>query len=137
MNKEDIKTILLGLGLLIIIFIVPYFWRKSKSDDIEKNKKYTIGVISKKTGSLKNGYHWHYEFYYNGKKYEAYRSTHIGYDVKVGNYFLIQFSSKNPEYSKVFYEYQLEPDKIEYKNYVWDTIPKSILQYHKKQNRLW
>ena len=137
MNKEDIKSFWLVLGLVILLFVIPYFWRKSRSNDIEKNKNYTIGLITKKSGSLNNGYHWHYEFYFDNKKYEAYRSTHVGYDVKVGDHFLVEFSSKNPGYNKILYEYQLKPDQIEYKNYIGDTIPMSILEYHKKKDRFW
>jgi len=135
-NKEDVKSILYGVGLIIVIFIIPYFWRKNKKRDIDENSKYAIALIIKKTGSLKNGYHWHYQFFYNNRVYEAYRSTHIGYDVKIGDYFLVKFSYKNPSHSKILYEYQLKPGNQQYINYVWDTIPTSILVYNQKKDRL-
>lgn len=57
--------------------------------------------------------------------YENYRSTHIDYDVNKGDYFLVNFSSKDPEHSKILYRYKLNKDKLTYS--VWDTIPFSIL----------
>lgn len=57
--------------------------------------------------------------------------------IEANSFFLVQFSSKNPQQSRIFYEYQLPIEKIEYKNYTWDTIPTSILQYRKKKDKFW
>jgi len=131
-NKSAIPAIL----FVALLFLVSFLWRKNKSQDIKQNSQYAIARITKQLGSLKNGNQWYYEFSYNNKIYESYRSTHVGYDVKIDDYFLVQFSFKNPEHSALFYEYQLRPDKIEYKNYVGDTIPISSLYFHKKKSRL-
>ena len=133
LNKKSIPIII----FILVLFIISFLWRKDKKKDIEANSKYTIGRITKQLSSLKNGRQWYYEFIYKGKTYEWYRSTHIGYDVNVGDYFLVEFSSKNPENSKILYEYQLKPDQGESKYFVWDTIPIAILQYHEKKNRIW
>jgi len=123
--------------ILIMIFLVSYLWRRNKNSDIERNSKYTFGKITKKLSSLKNGNHWYYEFTYKGKIYEYYRSTHVGYNVKVGDFFLVQFSKNNPEHSKIYYEYQLNPDMLESKSYIGDSIPKSIVLFHEKKDRIW
>lgn len=123
--------------LIILIFVIPYFYRKNKEEDISKHRKYSLGKIYKKTGSLKNGSHWYYTFFYNEKSYEEYQSTDIRYDVNIGDYLLIEFSSNNPNRSKALYEYQLREDKIEFKGYVGDTIPYSILDFRKSNGKIW
>lgn len=132
-NRKSIPIIF----FVILLFLISFIYRKNKQADIAANSKYAIAKITKQLSSLKNGHQWYYEFVYKKNVYEWYRSTHVGYDIKIGDYFLVQFSSKNPGHSKIFYEYQLKPDKLEYINYVWDTIPKSILKYRKKQDRFW
>jgi hypothetical protein len=55
---------IIALLLVIIIFGVPYLWRRYRDNDIKVNSKYACAKIVKKTGSLKNGNHWHYAIYY-------------------------------------------------------------------------
>jgi hypothetical protein len=137
-DNENLKSIWAGLALFILLFVIPYFCRQGKTKEREQNKRYTIGVITERPDALfENRRDWYYEFYYNHKKYQSSRRTHVGYDVKLGDYFLVEFSSKNPDNNKILYEFQLRPDKIESKSYVGDTIPNNILRYNKKKDRLW
>ena len=136
MSKNTI-SLLVTVLFLVSIFIVSWLWRRSVSKDIERNGKYAIGVITKKIGSLKNGNKWRYQFSYQNKVYESYRSTHIGWEVHVGDRFLVKFSSKNPTHSKIFYEYLFKSHKTSQINYSGDTIPYSILIYRKKGDRFW
>lgn len=136
MSKNSV-SLLVTILFLTLIFLVPWLWRRSVARDIEKNGKYAIGVITKKTGSLKNGNQWRYQFSYQNKLYENHRPTHVGWKVNIGDYFLIKFSSRNPKHSKILYEYLLMEDKIEQRNYSGDTIPYSILKYRKKSDRFW
>ena len=84
---EQIKSLLVILAVIALFFVVPYFWRQNRDKDIQQNSKYTCGKIIKKTGSLKNGNHWHYQFFANGRLYEDYRSTRVDYNVNIGDYF--------------------------------------------------
>jgi hypothetical protein len=127
MNKGNIKSILVGIPLFALLFGGSYLWRQQRDQDINENSKYAIGHIQKKTGSLTSGEQWHYEFEYNEVRYEGYRSTHVDYDVHLGDYFLVNFSSKDPDHSKILYEYKLNDDKRNYADSIWDTIPRSIL----------
>jgi hypothetical protein len=47
-------------------------------------------------------------------------------------FFLVNFSSKNPDHNKLLYEYKLDDNKNEYLNKLWDTIPRNILHDEKK-----
>lgn len=132
-NKRNVAVFFL-IGIIVLI---SYLWRKNRNHDIQVNLKYTFGIITKHLGSLKNGKQFYYEFTYDNKVYEWYRSTHVGYNVHVGDYYLVQFSYKNPSHSKILYEYQLKPEMKAYKDYVGDTIPKSIINFNKKSDKFW
>lgn len=136
MKKLERKDIPIFI-LLLLLFIISFLCRKNRENDIKQNNKYAICKTTKKLGSLKNSAKWYYEFEYKNKIYEGSWSHHIGYDINIGDYFLVQFSSKNPEHSKIFYEYQLKPDQIKYKNYIGDTLPMSILEYREKKDKFW
>lgn len=41
------------------------------------------------------------------KKYEGRRPTHVDYEVKLGDFFLVNFSSENPEYNRISYDDKL------------------------------
>lgn len=126
MGKKRINLIV-SILFVFALFLFSYLYRKHKSNDIETHSKFTIGEIFKFTTSLKSGNAWHYKFKYNNNWYENYRSTHVDYDVNKGDYFLVNFSSKDPEHSKILYEYKLNNDRLNYVDSVWDTIPLSIL----------
>lgn len=126
MKREKIKSLLLIL-IVLLLFPLSYLYRRFRSNDIETHTKFTVGKIFKFTTSLKSGNAWHYQFKYRDSIYENYRSTHVDYDVSMGDYFLVNFSSKNPEHNKILYEYKLNEDKLNCIDSVWDTIPQSIL----------
>ena len=126
MKKEKLRWFFIIL-FVFLLFFISYLYRKNKNDDIQAHSKFAIGKIFKQTGSLKSGNAWHYQFSYLGKPYEGYRSTHVDYDISLGDYFLVNFSSLNPEHSKILYDYKLNSDKLNYIDSVWDKIPSSIL----------
>lgn len=125
MKREKIKSIIFIL-IILSLFPLSYLYRKYKSNDIETHSKFAIGKIFKLTTSLNSGDAWHYQFKYEGKLYENYRSSHIDYGVNVGDYFLVNFSNENPTHSKILYEYKLKNDKLSYIDGLWDTIPQSL-----------
>jgi hypothetical protein len=127
MTKENIKSVLVGVPFLILLFGGSYLWRQNKAKDISNNSKYSIGIIIKKTGSLTSGVQWHYEFKYDGHVYSGYRSTHVDYDVAQGDYFLVNFSSKHPDHNKILYDYKVNKERLNFVDSVWDTIPTAIV----------
>lgn len=129
---EREKSGLFALLLVIIIFGVPYLWRRYRDNDIKVNSKYAFAKIVKKTGSLKNGNHWHYGFYYRDTLISGSWSTHADYNVNMGDYFIVNFSSKDPEHNKILYDYKLKKIQSEIVKKVWDTIPKSLTMSGRK-----
>jgi len=124
MTKEKTKSLLLII-IVLSLFPISYFYRRIISNDIKDHSKFTVGKIFKLTSSLKSGNAWHYQFTYNGNQYENYRSTHVDYDVNIGDYFLVNFSTINPAHSKILYDYKLNLDKANLIDQIWDTIPNS------------
>jgi hypothetical protein len=135
-KKLDKKSLPV-IAIVLLIVLISFLWQKNRDIDIKLNSKYAIAKITKQLSSLKNGNQWYYEFGYNGKLYEWYRSTHAGYDVKVGDYFLVEFSSKNPEHSKILYQYQLKPEKLSQVNYIGDTVPTDLLMFREEKGGIW
>lgn len=134
----DRKTIVVTLIFMLLLFGIPWAWRRYRDKDIENNKKYAIGKVTKLLGSLKNGEQFYYNFCYDKTIYTGYRSSHVDYDVNVGDFFLVNFSSLDPSHSRMLYEYKVRDSTFanRYINITWDTIPKSILKSgRKKDNR--
>lgn len=108
---------------LILIFGISYLWRKYRDNDIKNHSKFAFAKIFKKTGSLKNGNHWHYSFAFGGKTYSGMFPTHVDYDVNIGEYFLVNFSSINPAHNRIFYKNKLKVSPTLIKDSVWNYPP--------------
>jgi hypothetical protein len=122
MTKHE-KSLLSVIVFGILIFGIPYLWRQYRDNDIKDNSKYAFGKIIKRTGSLKNGKRWHYSFYYKDSLIQGRWPTHVNYDIRIGDYILVNFSSSDPEHNKPLYNYKLKQYKPEIVKQVWDTIP--------------
>jgi hypothetical protein len=131
------KTWIAFLLLLIILFVIPWIVRESKRKDIDNHPMYTFGLITRKTGSLKNGSSWHYKYTYKNKTYEDYKPTDINYQVNLGDWFLVKFSSENPGSSRIIYEFKSRKDIQDDSIYIGDTIPYLLLRLNPKGNRIW
>jgi hypothetical protein len=125
--KKEKRNSFLFIIIILSLFPLSYLYRKYRNNDIEANSKFAIGKIINFTTSLKSGDAWHYEFKFNDQVYENYKPTHVDYDVKMGDYFLVNFSSKTPEHSKILYDYKLNSDKLNCIDSIWDTVPVWVL----------
>jgi len=123
----DTKSFIFILLLAAVLFGGSYLWRRHRDNDISENRLYAFGRIYKRSGSLKNGTHWHYRFNYHRTPYESYRSTHVDYDISIGDYFLIEFSSKDPDHSKILYQYKLKTYRPALLDSLWKAIPESLV----------
>ena len=126
-NNIDYKSFILIFLVIIIFFVIPAIWHKYKNDDISQNNTFSIARITKKTGSLKNGYHWHYTFKYKDGQFEGYESVHKDYKVQSGEYYVVNFSKKNPEYNKILYKYKIDKAPEKLMGLSWDSIPHRII----------
>ena len=120
-KKKRIKSIAIYLFMIValsFLFYNPYRIDKK----IRDNRRYTIGKVYKESSTLKNGEHYHYKFNYNGKEYEAYNLKENNYKVEFGERFIVEFSSKEPEYSKILYKYKVTK-LINSPKDGWEKIP--------------
>lgn len=122
MIKKILQWLLL-VAIMVMLFYNPIRIKK----DISEHTKYSICTIFKESSSLKNGEHYHYYFYYLGNKIERYNSKNRNYKVQFGNRFLVKFSYKDPDHSKIMYDYPIS-DSIESPTNGWDSIPFFIKQ---------
>ena len=131
-NKEKLN-LSVTLLFIFLLFFSSYLYRRSIKNDIKEHSKFTVGKIRKITTSLKSGDAWGYEFKYNNRFYEGSKSTHVDYDVKIGDYFIVNFSDKSPNNSNILYHYKLNDNNKMYLDSVWDTIPTTLVHSGLKQ----
>lgn len=127
MTKQQ-KSYFTLLFLLILLFGLSYLWRRYRDDDIKNNSKYAFAKVIEKTGSLKNGNSWHYRFAFQERTFEGHWSTHKDYDVNVGEYFLVNFSSIDPGHNKILYKHKLRVTPYIVKDSVWNSPPERYIK---------
>ena len=101
---EKYKKVL--ITLIFILIFLPISKQFFYFSEIKKNKKETIGVISKIKYTSRGDNSLYYYYMINGKKYEGITSVNsfYGYNKKkgcVGCEFKIYYSSKNPNKSTI------------------------------------
>jgi hypothetical protein len=125
--KNFLNSKLFAIIICALIFGIPYLWRRYRDSDIEQHRKYAFARIVKKTGSLKNGTDWYYDFYFQNILQQGHWPTHVDYAVTIGDYFLVTFSSKDPSHNKILYDHKLKTYDQSLLTMVWDTIPKLLI----------
>lgn len=128
MNKKRKKDLLYFLIAFIILFIIPWFYRKYRDSNIEKNKLYVIGTITTLRGSFKSASKYYFDYYYNNTKYEGSQSINLDYNINIGDCFIVELSSENHKYNKILYEHKIKKDSCvgNLKN-VWKEFPYPIV----------
>lgn len=120
-STQRFLLLLLTSTIVFVFIVVPYFQRKAEREDIKKHSLFTVGKIFKRTSSLKSGKYWNYVYKFKGVEYFDSRSTHVAYDVNIGDYFLVNFSSANPEHNMIYYNYKLANLKSTYGDSTCDS----------------
>ena len=100
-------------------FITEYYWIAGiplliwglilvmeKKHDIEQNATETFGMVygSKSIYKQYSKRNFKYKFYYNGKKYTGTSTAYNSEDVEIGNFYIVEFSNKNPEHSRMNFD---------------------------------
>lgn len=93
----------ISILFVFLLFLLSYLYRQNRDDDIQTHSLYTIGKVVKFSKTLKSGDYWDYEFEYNGLYFKGSKPSHVDYDVKLGDQFLVNFSSKNTSKNKILY----------------------------------
>ncbi|MBO9563156.1 MAG: hypothetical protein J7621_10295 [Niastella sp.] len=125
MTKKTIQYIIsiVIIGLLIFGFYNPY----RRKNEIKKHLRYTVAVVYKESSSLKNGEHYHYKFHYNGNEYEAYNSKNRNYTVIVGDWYVVEFSYKDPSIAVIHYEWPVPHNLAPFPDTGWAKVPDHII----------
>lgn len=97
------------------VILIAYFSSQQEEEDIEKNKSLTYGIVTRSTPLVKKFSKriYHYKFNVNGKTYSGSSTGWISDNINYGNYYPVEFSTKNPEHNRIDF-------KIEY-SYVVET----------------
>lgn len=107
----------------IIVFIGLYRGCKERSL-IESCPRYTIGTTESFYLTASGGRSIRYKYQVGGVEYEGTYS--YAYDAKVpGGMYLVKFSCEDPNYSKIYQEYELS-ETVEVANEGWRKIPKHV-----------
>ncbi len=125
---QDRKGYISIFILAVLLFGGSWLCRRHKAQARDYNKYYAFSKIFKHVWTLKNSTQYYYNFQYKDKKYEGYKSENVKYDINIGDYFLVLFSSTDPDNNEILYKYKLKKEFITNANYNGDTIPLSILE---------
>jgi len=129
----DKKTIIAGICLFTCLFGGSWLYRRFRDKEIERHLQYAVAKITRKLWTLKNGEQFEYTFTADGEQQTGYRSSHIDYKVQKGDYFLVRYSSTTPSMNQLLYEHKWQDTALaaQWLNTPWDTIPISLLTFHK------
>ena len=109
-NKYLILT-----GGILFISIAYFFIEKNLKEikiDIDKNTVYSIGKVYY-INSKRSFTDARFFYFYNGNKYESGKYIDNSGDEYLNKYFKIEFSSKNPQHSNIFFNQEvLEKEQI-------------------------
>lgn len=100
MKKENTGKNIAALLIGVIIISVLYVWVSRSNENLEENKRYTVGYFFEKSWS--GGLILKYECYIDGEKHigggrykEKGKYIKKNYDLLIGRRFFVKFSSKN------------------------------------------
>ncbi|MEI6947349.1 hypothetical protein V9K67_09175 [Paraflavisolibacter sp. H34] len=109
----------ISISILVFAFYNPY--RRQKK--LDADRRYTVGVVFKKTSSLKNGVHYHYKFSYMSHDYEGYNAKKRSQKIAFGERFIVEFSSEDPTLSNILFEYPVRSEINDAPDSGWKQIP--------------
>lgn len=101
-NSKFIVILIVVVGLTFGLI-----YRKSFFNDIEKSKTETIGKIYRirhVAGSTTGKKIYEYEFKYHGNKYSGETRKRLSDSIKIGEFYKVKFSDKNPENNLMEFE---------------------------------
>lgn len=110
-----------------------------EKEDIKQNQIETFGMVynSKYIHKQYSKRGYKYEFFYKGKKYTGISTAYISENVKIGSFYKVEFSDKNPEHNQMVFdlEYVMQIKTNEKGEVDTTYIPKSQKSYNdmKKQ----
>jgi hypothetical protein len=124
-NRKTIKTI--GIVLLFLVLIVALLNSFLDNYKLEKEHKYTIGIVKSTRVNARLGESVHFSIFIKGVKYEISEIIYIkmyGYTPNniISKRFLVKYQPSNPENCKLMLDYRAR-DGVKAPPDGWDSIP--------------
>ncbi|WP_289064213.1 hypothetical protein [uncultured Zobellia sp.] len=97
LEKNKIKALII-VGFL---FMTTYFVSRYIKNDINTNAEYTIGFVYDYMEGVTSGEYIYYRYYVLGQVYENSNAYDNDHKVKIGQYYMVKYSTSNPEHSEL------------------------------------
>ncbi|SHK03446.1 hypothetical protein [Pseudozobellia thermophila] len=109
LTKSQKGTLLfVGISAVIIICITQYI-----KSSVKNNSEYTIGYVFDSMNGPSSGPAIYYYYYVDGKKYDNSDYINSDYDVRVGEFYWVKYSSEHPNWAEIQQNLQvIDSDKI-------------------------
>ncbi|WP_282162991.1 hypothetical protein [Ulvibacterium marinum] len=93
---------------MIPVAIFAFISLEEEKKDIDQNKSITYGVVKRSRPIAKqfSKRHYDYDFYVNGQKFSGSSIGWLSDGINQGNYYVVEYSIKNPEHSRMDFEIQ-------------------------------
>ncbi|MBA6316737.1 hypothetical protein [Cellulophaga baltica] len=97
LDKDQKRTLLYLTVFALILMCITAYIKK----DLKENSVYTVCFVDSYMDGPSSSPAIFYYYYVNGKKYENSNYLDSNYDVKVGEFYVVKFSSKNPDWAEI------------------------------------
>lgn len=114
-KETKFERILTIIAFILILFFLMYVINETNAIDsnIEKNKFITVGRVYKYEEGIKGKRIYLYEYYYKGQIFDK---TSTEGNIQNGRcldrFFIVNLSSENPEYSKIFLNQEVKDTSV-------------------------
>ncbi|MDO6818978.1 hypothetical protein [Zobellia sp. 1_MG-2023] len=95
LDKSKIKVLI----IVVFLFLTTYFVSRYIKNDINTNAEYTIGFVYDYMEGVTSGEYIYYRYYVSGQVYENSNAYDSDHKVKIGQYYTVKYSTRNPEHS--------------------------------------
>lgn len=114
-NNKKLKNILLAVVYVIASCVYLLYW-ELLSNKIEKDGKYTIGIVTDFKMNFRNGYNLYYKYTVTGIEYNESFMVSEDYNNIKNSHFFVKFDPDSPNHSFIILD-NPAPSKF------WDAPP--------------
>lgn len=112
----------IGIGIVFTILLLVILINYSNHKALEKDYKYTVGVVYDVKARGNGGYNVYYTYKVSNIKIENMETdTYFGHKL-LNNKYLVKYQPSRPENCKILFEYQVNNSVKPPKN-GWDELP--------------
>jgi hypothetical protein len=125
--KKNIITIIKAYYWIAVIplFIYGLISAIESKQDIDQHQTETFGLVynSKPISKQNSRRNYMYKFSFKNKAYSGSSSAYLSENVKIGSFYKVEFSNKNPDHSRMLFDLEyLQKFKFDNLGNVTDTI---------------